>query len=71
MARPYTWTAEDEACWQRFTKGVPNYGTDERNATRLPPARASDVFAMLRDMTFNAAPWVITLGCAAFALTHI
>lgn len=70
MARTYAWTADDEACWQRFTKGVPDYGTDARNAGRLKPVTASEVISTFKGLVYRAAPWITASILLAFIATH-
>lgn len=71
MTTSYTWTPDDEAQWQRFTKGVADYGTDKRNAGRCQPARASDVIAMFKSAAISVAPWAATAASVAFIFAHL
>lgn len=65
------WTPADEAQWQRFTKGIPDYGTDARNAALLrdnPNIRR--VFRTIECDILRVLPWVITAALFVYSIAR-
>ena len=64
------WTAADEAQWQRFTKGIPDYGTDARNAALLRDPNIRKVFKAIECDILRVLPWVITVGLFVYSVAR-
>lgn len=66
------WTDADEAQWQRFTRGIPDYGTDARNALLLrddPNIRR--VFRTIECDLLRVLPWTIVAALFSYSMFRV